>query len=157
MHGISHEYSPMMPISLFLWFLQSRHQPICAKSQSKRRKVFDSTKQRLDGTGAKAQRGRPKPGHAPPVSALWCFSFESYLLSASFTLHLQSISVILTYEEPDSFVPWSPGCSKILLAEFPYYLSHFGKSLCKFFSERWWRTCWDVSWSELLKIHERKS
>ena len=36
-----------------LYFLQQRHEPICAKSQSKQRKTFDSSKQRAEGTEIK--------------------------------------------------------------------------------------------------------
>ena len=48
--------------------MQERHTPICAKSSQKKRKVFDSTKQRAQGTDIKLTRSRPKPGQAPPVS-----------------------------------------------------------------------------------------
>ena len=35
-------------------FFQMRHKPICAKSSSKKRKVFDTTKQRIEGTEIKS-------------------------------------------------------------------------------------------------------
>ena len=48
--------------------VQSRHEPICQKSQQKRRKVFDSAKQRAEGTEIMAVKKRGPPGQQNRVS-----------------------------------------------------------------------------------------
>lgn len=44
-----------------LSILQRRHEPICKKTQQKKRKVFDSSKQRVEGTEVVATKRRGQP------------------------------------------------------------------------------------------------
>ncbi|CAH1774676.1 unnamed protein product, partial [Owenia fusiformis] len=46
-----------------------KHEPICAKSNAKKRKVFDSAKHRAAGTDIKLAKDRPKPGAIQPAAA----------------------------------------------------------------------------------------
>ena len=46
---------------------QQRHITVCQKAAMKKRKVFDSAKQRAAGTDIVLPKNRPKPGQPPPV------------------------------------------------------------------------------------------
>lgn len=46
---------------------QSRHEPICIKSGQKKRRVFDSSKQRAEGTELKQFQKKNPLGKAPPA------------------------------------------------------------------------------------------
>jgi len=48
--------------------MQSRHEPICQKAQQKKRKVFDSAKQRAEGTEIAAVKKRGPQGQQNRVS-----------------------------------------------------------------------------------------
>jgi len=55
--------------------VQVRHEPICQKAQQKKRKVFDSSKQRAEGTDVVTTKKRGQPSHQSRVSiccvSLW--------------------------------------------------------------------------------------
>jgi len=52
--------------------MQARHEPICQKAQQKKRKVFDSAKQRAEGTEITAGNKRGQPGQQNRVSvSVW--------------------------------------------------------------------------------------
>jgi len=56
--------------------MQSRHEPICKKSSEKKRKVFDSSKQRADGTEiATTTKKRGQPSQQNRVSVLVIFIY----------------------------------------------------------------------------------
>jgi len=48
--------------------MQVRHEPICQKSQQKKRKVFDSSKQRSEGTDIVTEKKRGAGGQQNRVS-----------------------------------------------------------------------------------------
>jgi len=55
--------------------MQVRHEPICQKTQQKKRKVFDSSKQRAEGTEVAAVKKRGPPGQQNRVSVHVMFYF----------------------------------------------------------------------------------
>ncbi|ELU07117.1 hypothetical protein CAPTEDRAFT_168488 [Capitella teleta] len=59
-----------------------RHAPICSKAKSKPRRVFDSSKQRLEGTEAAPLKGRARQRQAPapqPKKSNWREQHEDFI------------------------------------------------------------------------------
>ncbi|XP_078413615.1 zinc finger C2HC domain-containing protein 1A-like [Cetorhinus maximus] len=57
-----------------------RHEPICSKAANKKKRVFNSYKQRASGTGVSSVRGPPAAKHSPPVSH-WRQQHEDFINS----------------------------------------------------------------------------
>jgi len=57
--------------------MQVRHEPICQKTQQKQRKVFDSSKQRAEGTDVATvkKRGGPPAQQNRVSTFVMCFVF----------------------------------------------------------------------------------
>jgi len=62
--------------------MQARHEPVCQKAQQKKRKVFDSAKQRAEGTELLAVKKRGQPGQQNRVSVHVMF----HILKANLSL-----------------------------------------------------------------------
>ena len=59
--------------------VQVRHEPICQKAQQKKRKVFESSKQRAEGTEITAVKKRGGGGGQPSRVSVCVLSYICYV------------------------------------------------------------------------------